>query len=92
VSGGTSTNEWVFTPSNFVGSSLALGTTFGPGGNYNLECNCGTYNVTRTYSATLSYTGESSSSPTATPEPGTALLLLPGLMGLAVVVRRKRAV
>jgi hypothetical protein len=89
--GAGTTNDWVFTPSDFPAGSLPAGLTFslpGYSGNVALECNCGTYNVERTYSAQMDVP---EAGPTSTPEPGTMLLLGSGLMGVARLVRRKRS-
>jgi len=84
VSGGSSTNDWVFTPSNLsdVGTPVALGATFGANGTTSLNNpGLGGFNVDRTYSANLS----ASSSGVA--EPGTFSLITGAGLVLAGLFR-----
>ena len=91
VSGGSSSNRWLFTP--FVtgfGSAVTLpiGLTFytpGNSGNYALDNNSpGVGNSDRTYSANMTATA------TPVPEPSTMILIALGLVGVASVRRRHR--
>ncbi len=87
--GGVGTdNQWVFTPSSFnTDDNIALGASFGVGGEYCLNNNDDFWDLNRTYSAELSGTG------VRAPDAGaTALLLLlsSGCMGIASRALRQR--
>lgn len=77
VSGGLSTNAWVFTPTD-PGLNVALGTTFGTNGTFALNSGVGSFQTDRTYSAQAS---------TGVAEPGTFSLITGAGLVLAGLFR-----
>jgi hypothetical protein len=81
VSGGSSTNDWVFTP-NTETPTVQIGTTFGANGTYALNNPAGGgFNVDRTYSA------QANANASGVAEPGTFSLITGAGLVLAGLFR-----
>jgi len=77
VSGGSSTNDWVFTPT-LSGIDVAVGTTFGANSTFGLNSGVGSFQTDRTYSAQAS---------SGVAEPGTFSLITGAGLVLAGLFR-----
>ncbi len=77
VSGGGSTNDWVFTPTD-PGINVAVGTSFGGNGTFALNSGVGSFQTDRTYSAQAS---------SGVAEPGTFSLITGAGLVLAGLFR-----